>query len=90
MPKYETRHEKAAFGIDVMKNVYLVLCDQIRNKPACPLTAPSKSLEILDITSIGIIRSRHRIINTLIKLHGCTGWSAFFFVRMWQVLSRRG
>ena len=59
-----------------MKNVSLVLCDQVRKKPACPTTAPSKSLEILDITFVGIIQSRHRIINTLITLRGCTGWSA--------------
>ena len=59
-----------------MKNVSLVLCDQVRKKPACQPTAPSKSLEILDITSIGIIRSKHRIINTLITLCGCTGWYA--------------
>ena len=52
MPIYEPSHDKSAFRVDVMKSLSLMLCDQIRNKPACPPTAASKSLEILDRTGI--------------------------------------
>ena len=39
----------------VMRKPVFGVCDQVRLKPACSATETSKSLEILDLTSIGII-----------------------------------
>ena len=74
MPKYETRHEKSTFGIDVIKNVSLVLCDQVRNKPACPPTAASKSLERTSMIKAEILpktpewRSNFQMMRRVLKL----------------------
>ena len=56
------------------KRVFGVL-DQVRRKPACPATEASWSLEILDLTSKGIILSKQRATKVLI----CA-----FVVRIWQ------
>ena len=49
------------------------VCDKIRLEPACLATEDSKSLEILDLESIGIILSKQRKTKALIRLHGCEG-----------------
>ena len=52
------------------------VCDQVRHKPACAATETSYSLKILNLERRGIILSRQRTTKVLIRLRGCTGWSA--------------
>ena len=49
---------------------------KLRLKPTCSATEANLGLEIFGITSIDIILSRERTTKTLIRLHGCVGWSA--------------
>ena len=49
---------------------------QVRFKPACSATETSLNLETLDIASTHIILSSQRTTTVLIRLRGCTGWSA--------------
>ena len=55
----------------VMRKPVFGVCDQIRNKPAW-----SACLEILDLTSIGIILSKQRTTKVLIRLCIWADWSA--------------
>ena len=67
--KYESHiTRKPVFGV----------FDQVRLKPACSATETSQSLEILDLSSIGIILhvSKKRTAKILIRLCECSGWSA--------------
>ena len=50
----------------------LVLCGQVRRKPACSATEASWSLVISDIEFRGILLFRERIAKMLIRLRGCT------------------
>ena len=52
------------------------ISDQVRLKLTCSATEAIYSLEILYIASRGIILSRQRTTKALIRLRGCTGWSA--------------
>ena len=52
------------------------VCDQGTLKPACAATEARQRLETLDIETRGIILSGQRTTKTLIRLRGCTGWSA--------------
>ena len=58
------------------ENVSSGVYDRGRPKPACSATEASWSLETLDIASIHIILFKQRTTKVLIRLHGCTGWSA--------------
>ena len=50
--------------------------DQVRHKPACSATETSQSLEIANVETRDIILSSQRTTKALIRLRGCTGWSA--------------
>ena len=50
--------------------------DQVRFKPAWSATEPSQNLETLDTASKYIILSKQRTAKVLIRLRGCTGWTA--------------
>ena len=52
------------------------VCDQLRLKPTCAADETNYGLEISAIASRDIILSRQRTTNTLIRLRGCSGWSA--------------
>ena len=56
----------------VRKPVFMVF-DQVRHKLACSAIEASWSLEILVIASIGIILSKKRTTEVLIRLRGCAG-----------------
>ena len=58
------------------ENVSSGIFDQVRFKLACSATETSKNLELLDIASIHIILSKQQTTKVLIRLRGCTGWSA--------------
>ena len=58
------------------ENVSSEIFDQVRFKPACSATEASYNFETLDITSMHIILSKQRTTKVLIRLRGCTGWSA--------------
>ena len=60
----------------VMRKPVFEVFNQVRLKPAYSATETSKSLEILDLASIGIILSKQRTTKALIRLCGCAGWSA--------------
>ena len=76
----------------VMKNPVFGVFDKVGLKLASSATENSYTLEILDLASIGIILSEQLTTKALIRLHWCTGWSAPFFVRIWnkQIFSWRG
>ena len=64
-------------------------CDQVRLKPGCSAKQASLSLENLEI-SIGVL-SKQRTTKALIRLRGCTGWSAPLLLAYdKQVFSWRG
>ena len=52
------------------------VCDQVRHERACVATEATQRLEISDLETRGIILSRQRTTNALIRLRGCAGWSA--------------
>ena len=52
------------------------VCGQARFKLSCAAKEARKKLEILCLETRGIILSRQRKTNALIRLCGCTGWSA--------------
>ena len=60
----------------VMRKPSLGLCKQVRLKPAYSATQPSKSHEIANKEIRDIILSRQWTTKALIRLRGCTGWSA--------------
>ena len=55
------------------ENLSSKVCDQVRLKPAYSATESSLSLEILDIAIIGIVLSKLRTTNALIRLRECAG-----------------
>ena len=59
-----------------MRKPVFGVSDQVRLKLACSATETSYRLEILDIETRDIILSRQRTTKVLIRLLGCTGWSA--------------
>ena len=67
------------------------VCDQVKLIPACSATETSQRFEIWDIEARGIILPKQRTTKVLIRLRGCTGWSAPFcshiawtgFLMMW-------
>ena len=59
-----------------MRKPVFVVCNQLKLKLACSATGASQKLDILDIETKGIILSKQRITKALIRLRGCTGWSA--------------
>ena len=77
--------ESAPFRMSLVtrKSVFWV-CDQVRHKPACAATEARQRLEISDIETTCIILSRQRTTTALIRLRGCAGWSAPFYVRIWH------
>ena len=50
--------------------------DKARGKPVSSATETSKKIENLLDASLDTIISSKQIIKVLIRLHGCTGWSA--------------
>ena len=50
--------------------------DKARGKPVSSATETSKKIENLLDASLDTILSSKQIIKVLIRLHGCTGWSA--------------
>ena len=57
----------------VTKKTVVGVTDQVRLKPGWAASEASKSLEILDIETRGIILSRKRTTKTLFRLRGCAG-----------------
>ena len=51
--------------------------DKVRLKPVSLATETSQEIEILLVASLDMILSNERTTKALIRLHGCTGWSAF-------------
>ena len=51
-------------------------CEQVRLKPVCSGTHTSYILEVLDVTTRGVVLSMQRTTNALFRLRGCAGWSA--------------
>ena len=60
----------------VVRKPVFGVCDQVRLKLLCSATETSYRLEILDIETRGIILPQQWITKVLIRLRGCTGWSA--------------
>ena len=61
---FEPRHEKTCLRESAIRG---------RLKPACSDIETRKSLEILDLASIGIMLFRQRTTKMLIRLRGCAG-----------------
>ena len=57
----------------IMRKPVFGVSDQVRLKQGCSASEASKSLEISDLASRGIILSRQRTIKALIRLRGCAG-----------------
>ena len=62
-------------GFVVRKPVFGI-SDKARLKPVSSTTEASKKIENLLDASLDTILSSKQIIKVLIRLHGCTGWSA--------------
>ena len=62
-------------GLVVTKLVFGV-SDKVRFKQVCSATETSWKIEILLVASLDMILSNKRITKALIRLGGCTGWSA--------------
>ena len=60
----------------VMRKPVLGVSDKARLKPVSSATETSKKIENLLDASLDMILSSKQIIKALIRLHGCTGWSA--------------
>ena len=78
-------------GLIVRKPVFGV-SDKVRFKPVSSATEISWKIEFLREASLNIILSKKRITKVLIRLRGCSGWSApLLFTNPWrQVFSRQG
>ena len=78
-------------GSDVRQPVF-VSSDEARFKPACSSTETSLKIEISLVASPGIILFKKQITMALIRLRGCTGWSAplLFANPHRQVFSHQG
>ena len=78
-------------GLVARKPVFGV-SDKVRFKPACSATETSQKKEISLVASLDMELYKTRITKTLIRLHGCAGWSApvLFANPRRQVFSRRG
>ena len=78
-------------GLVAVKPVFGV-SDQVMPKLACSVTETSYNSEISPLASFNMILSNKRIINALIRLRVCAGWSAslLFANHRRQVFSRRG
>ena len=60
----------------VMRKPVLGVSDKARLKPVSSATETSKKIENMLDASLDRILSSKQIIKALIRLHGCTGWSA--------------
>ena len=82
----DNRKKSCKYLSRVTRKPVFGVCNQVRLKPACAVTPTTYSLQISAIASTGIILSRQRTTKVLIRLRGCSGWSAqcAFVVRLWQ------
>ena len=62
-------------GLDATKPVFGV-SDKARLKPVSSATESSYKIEMLLVVSLDKVLSNKQITKTLIRLRGCTGWSA--------------
>ena len=78
-------------GLIATKPVFGV-SDKARLNPVSLATETSYNIKISPVASIYMMLSEKRITNALIRLHGCTGWSApkLFTNPQSQVFSCRG
>ena len=77
-------------GIDMTKPIFRV-SDEVKQKPACSATETNTNNEISLVASFEMILSDKRITEALIRLCGCTGWTAplLFRNQQRQFFSRR-
>ena len=77
-------------GIDMTIPVFRV-SDEVKQKPACSATETNKNNEISLVASFEMILSDKRLTEALIRLCGCTSWTAplLFRNQRRKVFSRR-
>ena len=74
----------------VQEKPFFSVSDEVRFKSACSATETSLKIEILLVASVDMILSNKQNTKVLIRLCGCTGWSAPLLFQRFSYLSEVG